>query len=165
MTGTIQSVGNREETHLRLAIKLATEAAASGQGGPFGAVIARDDQVIATGVNLVIITSDPTAHAEIMAIRSACRKLGSFDLSGCEMYASCEPCPMCLGALYWARVSRLYFACTRDDAADVGFSDALIYREFSIPPENRSLASESMLRGEGLEAFRRWLENDRRMQY
>lgn len=158
-------MSNRIETHLRHAIKLAVENAVSGLGGPFGTVIAKGDEVIATGVNLVTLMNDPTAHSEIKAMRSACQKLGTFDLSGCDVYTSCEPCPMCLGALYWARISRLYFACTREDAAGAGFSDAMIYRELALVPEKRSLPTESMLREEGLEAFRRWLENDRRVGY
>lgn len=158
-------MGNRVETHLRYAIRLAIENAASGVGGPFGTVIAKDDEVIATGVNLVSLMNDPTAHAEIHAIRSACQKLGTFDLSGCAIYASCEPCPMCLGALYWARISRLYFACAREDAASAGFSDELIYRELGRTPEQRSLPTENVLREEGLEAFRKWSENEKRVQY
>ncbi len=153
------------ETHLRQAIKLAIENATSGLGGPFGTVLTKGDEVIATGVNLVTLMNDPTAHAEIKAIRSACQKLGTFDLSGCEVYASCEPCPMCLGALYWARVSRIYFACTRDDAARAGFGDEAIYRELALPPEARHLPTANMLREEGLEAFRKWSENDKRAQY
>lgn len=156
---------NRTETHLRHAIKLAIENAVSGLGGPFGTVVVQGDEVIATGVNLVTLMNDPTAHAEIKAIRSACQKLGTFDLSGCEVYSSCEPCPMCLGALYWARVSQVYFACTRDDAARAGFNDALIYRELGLPPDKRSLPTEGMLREEGLETFRKWLENENRAQY
>lgn len=158
-------MGNPIETHLRHAIKLAFENAVSGLGGPFGTVIVKGDEVIATGVNLVTLMNDPTAHAEIKAIRSACQKLGTFDLSGCDVYASCEPCPMCLGALYWARVSRIYFACTRHDAARAGFSDEAIYRELALPPEERHLPTKSMLREEGLEVFRKWLENDKRAQY
>ena len=156
---------NRIEKYLRQAIKLAIETAKSGLGGPFGTVIAREDELIATGVNLVTLMNDPTAHAEMLAIRSACQKLGTFDLSGCEIYTSCEPCPMCLGAVYWARIGRLYFACTRDDAASSGFDDAVIYRELALTPEERKLRSESMLREEGLEAFRKWLENPERVQY
>jgi tRNA(Arg) A34 adenosine deaminase TadA len=156
---------NSVETHLRHAIQLAIENAGSGLGGPFGTVIAKGDEVIATGVNLVTLMNDPTAHSEIKAIRSACQKLGTFDLSGCDVYASCEPCPMCLGAVYWARVSRVYFACTRDDAARAGFSDELIYEELRLPPPERHLPMASMLREEGLEAFRKWLENGNRAQY
>lgn len=156
---------NRTEAHLRYAIRLAIENAGSGLGGPFGTVITKGDEVIATGVNLVTLMNDPTAHSEIKAIRSACQKLGTLDLSGCEVYASCEPCPMCLGALYWARISGIYFACTRDDAARAGFSDELIYRELGLSPEERHLPTGSMLREEGLEAFRRWLETERRAQY
>ncbi len=158
-------MADRAEQYLRQAIRLAIEAAGSDLGGPFGAVIARGTEVVATGLNLVTSTNDPSAHAEIVAIRLACQKLKSIDLSGCEMYASCEPCPMCVGALYWARVNRLYFACTRDDAAQAGFADALIYQELALSPEKRSIPGHCMLRDEGLEAFRKWLETEARVRY
>ncbi len=156
---------NGPEEFLKQAIALALSNVSSGLGGPFGAVIVKDGQAISSGRNLVISNNDPCAHAEIVAIRAACEALQSFHLSGCEIYASCEPCPMCLGAIYWARLSRLYFASTREDAARAGFDDARIYREIALPPESRALPSECLLWEEGKEAFRWWLESDQRIEY
>ncbi len=150
---------------MRRAIGLAAENARSGRGGPFGAVIAREGRIIAEGVNLVTSTSDPTAHAEITAIREACRRLGRFHLPGCEIYASCEPCPMCLGAIYWARLDRVYFAGTRSDAAGAGFSDARVYEELSAPAGSRTITFEQLLREEALPAFQEWLSKQDRVEY
>ncbi len=141
---------------MRRAIALAVENVRIGKGGPFGAVVVKGDQVIAEGVNLVTSQCDPTAHAEVMAIRGACQALQHFELRDCELYSSCEPCPMCLGALYWARVGRLYFACTREDATAAGFDDSLIYGELALAYPERRLPAESLLRDEGLQAFREW---------
>src|SRR5690349_22597911 len=124
---------------MRHAIALALENVRSGSGGPFAALIVREGRIIAEGANCVTRTNDPTAHAEIVAIREACRILADFQLTGCDLYTSCEPCPMCLGAIYWARPSRVFFAATKDDAAEAGFDDAFIYREIAIPPEQRSV--------------------------
>jgi tRNA(Arg) A34 adenosine deaminase TadA len=137
----------------------------AGRGGPFGAVIARDGRIIAEGVNLVTSTQDPTAHAEITAIRQACRDLGSFCLTGCELYASCEPCPMCLGAIYWARLDRVFFAGSRSDAAQAGFSDAWIYEELSAPAGSRAIPTEQFLRDEALVAFQEWHDKQDRIDY
>jgi guanine deaminase len=137
------------------AIQLSLENVHSG-GGPFGAVIVREGQVIAEGVNRVTATNDPTAHAEIVAIRAACAKLGSFDLQGCEIYASCEPCPMCLGAIYWARLARIYFAGSAADASQAGFDDSLIYREIALPYSDRTIPMIQTMREESLTAFRAW---------
>ena len=156
---------NRREEFLKQAIALALSNVGSGSGGPFGAVVVKDGEVLASGTNLVIASNDPSAHAEIVAIRAACEAQRSFHLSGCEIYTSCEPCPMCLGAIYWARLSRVCFACTREDAASAGFADALIYREMELPPELRAIPSECRLREEGKKAFRRWLESDQRAEY
>lgn len=140
---------------MREAIRLSVKNVYEG-GGPFGAVIVKDGEIVARGVNSVVPQCDPTAHAEVSAIREACRKLGTFDLSGCEIYASCEPCPMCLAAIYWAHLDRLYFANNRDDAAAIGFDDAEIYREISRPVMERKLKTEVLLRGEALKAFEAW---------
>lgn len=156
---------NRREEFLKQAIALALSNVSSGHGGPFGAVIVKDGEAISSGRNLVLANKDPSAHAEIVAIRAACEALQSFHLSGCEIYASCEPCPMCLGAIYWARLSRLYFASTREDAASAGFDDARIYREIALPTESRALPTECLLLEEGKEPFRRWLQSDQRIVY
>lgn len=154
-------------THEQLierAIRLSVENVAQG-GGPFGAVVARRGEIVAEGVNRVTALNDPTAHAEVQAIRLAAQRLGRFDLSDCELYASCEPCPMCLGAIYWARLSRLYYAATQHDAAAAGFDDALIYREMALAPSLRRLPTASFSREEALEAFRRWREQVDRIDY
>ena len=140
---------------MRRAIELARASVRRG-GGPFGAVIVRDGAVLAEGSNEVTNANDPTAHAEIGAIRAACRKLGDFRLGGCTLYSSCEPCPMCLGSIYWSRLDRLVFACTREDAARAGFDDELIYRELSLSPDLRRLPTAQMLRDEALDAFKDW---------
>lgn len=142
--------------YMRLAIELAEKNLALG-GGPFGAVIVRrGDGVIATGANQVVPTHDPTAHAEVNAIRNACRALGTHDLRGCEIYTSCEPCPMCLGAIYWAHVDRIYYACTRHDAARIGFDDEFIYREISLDPSARSRPMLPFMRPEAIAVFEHW---------
>ena len=154
-------------THEQLigrAIRLSVENVAQG-GGPFGAVVARGGEIVAEGVNRVTALNDPTAHAEVQAIRLAAQRPGRFDLSDCELYASCEPCPMCLGAIYWARLSRLYYAATQHDAAAAGFADALIYREMALAPSLRRLPTASLSREEALEAFRRWREQADRIDY
>jgi guanine deaminase len=140
---------------MRRAIALALENIRNG-GGPFGAVVVKDGNVVAEGVNRVTVNHDPTAHAEVVAIRAACAALGSFELKGCELYASCEPCPMCLGAIYWARLWRVYFAGTAEDAAAAGFDDAFIYREMAVPHEHRRLTMSGLLREDGKRVFRAW---------
>ena len=148
------------------AIELAIENVRSGRGGPFAAVVVKGGKIIAEGANCVTQTNDPTAHAEVMAIREACRKLASFELNGCEIYTSCEPCPMCLGAIYWARPARIYSACTAADAAKAGFDDDFIYREIALPPANRKIPMVAkMMREESLEAFRAWTEKQDRTPY
>lgn len=150
---------------MREAVRLATANVAEG-GGPFGAVIARPDgTIVATGVNRVTTAHDPTAHAEVQAIRAAAAALGTFDLSGLDIYASCEPCPMCLGAIYWARLSRLFYGNTKADAAAIGFDDSFIYREFALDPSLRRLQSERLLGEEALETFRAWTEKADRTEY
>ncbi len=138
------------------AIALALDNVHAGRGGPFAALVVKDGAVIARGVNLVTSTNDPTAHAEMVAIRRACEKLGSFQLTGCEIYTSCEPCPMCLGAIYWARPDRLWYAATRGDAAAIGFDDAFIYDQLAVPVEARSLEMRQMMREDSLRAFEAW---------
>ena len=150
---------------MRRAIMLAVSSVRERRGGPFGAVVVRDREVISEGTNRVTATNDPTAHAEVVAIRQACRKLGRFTLKDCVLFSSCEPCPMCLGAIYWARVGRLYFACTREDAASAGFDDSLLYDQLGLGAESRSLPSGQLLRQEGLEAFGAWEQWEGKIPY
>lgn len=150
---------------MRRAIELSMENVQSNKGGPFGAVVVKNGNVIGEGANQVLTTNDPSAHAEVVAIREACRKLNSFQLPGCEIYSSCEPCPMCMGLIYWARPDRLYYANTAADAASVGFDDAFIYRELAIPPENRSLKMKQMMRDEALIAFVAWDKKPDKIRY
>jgi guanine deaminase len=147
------------------AIQLSLENVQSGRGGPFGAVIVKDGNLIAEGANQVTATNDPTAHAEILAIRAACAKLGAFDLLGCEIYTSCEPCPMCLGAIYWARLSRIYFASAAADASLVGFDDSMIYREIAQPLTDRTIPMVQLMREESLAAFRAWEAKPNKIAY
>ena len=149
---------------MAMAIRLAKENVKKG-GGPFGAVIAQQGKVIATGVNQVTRINDPTAHAEISAIRAAGEKLGSFSLKGCEIYSSCEPCPMCLSAIYWAHLDRLYFACNRYDAAKVGFDDEFIYEELRLNECERHLYTEKMMREDALEIFELWTQKKDKVEY
>jgi len=138
------------------AIKLATENVKSGKGGPFAAVIVKDNKIIASGVNLVTSTNDPTAHAEITAIRNACKKLNSFQLDECELYTSCEPCPMCLGAIYWARPKCVYYGNTKTDAAEYGFDDSFIYDEIHHLPVNRKIKMTQLMPAEAKVSFLEW---------
>ena len=154
-------------THTELmqrAIQLAADNVLHG-GGPFGAVIAREGEIVAEGVNRVTASCDPTAHAEVQAIREAARRLGTFDLTGCDIYASCEPCPMCLGAIYWARLDHLYYAATQHDAAQAGFDDAFIYRELALDPKERSLPTQQLLHEPSLQAFADWRDKEDRTDY
>ncbi len=157
-------MATKKEGFMKLAIKLAVENVENG-GGPFGAVIVRDNRVIATGANRVTANNDPTAHAEVCAIRAACRELQTFDLSGCDIYTSCEPCPMCLGAIYWAHIDHIYYGCNKHDAAAAGFDDSFIYKEISLPKEQRSKAIEEMLSEEAMSTFDAWRNNDQRKEY
>ena len=151
-------------SYIRQAIDLAVDNVRRG-GGPFAALIVRDGVVIATGVNQVTRTNDPTAHAEVVAIREACRVLGDFQLTGCDLYTSCEPCPMCLGAIYWARPTRVFFAATKDDAAQAGFDDALIYREIAVDPAARSLPMLRVVDETASLPFRDWAEKTDKAEY
>jgi guanine deaminase len=150
---------------LREAIRLSIENVRTPGGGPFGAVIVRDGKVVGRGQNRVVATKDPTAHAEVVAIRDACGRLGTFSLEGCEIYTSCEPCPMCLGAIYWARLERVYYAATRADADKAGFRDDRLYREFGLPVDRREIPMENGLREEAREAFRAWKSLPGRVEY
>lgn len=153
-----------KEELMRRAIALSVESVRNG-GGPFGAVIAKDGNIIAEGSNRVTIDNDPTAHAEVNTIRKACRQLGSFDLSGCEIYTSCEPCPMCLGAIYWAHLDKIYYANDRKDAATIGFDDDFIYNEIELPPYRRNKPSEVLLRDEAIKAFQMWQNKTDKTEY
>lgn len=154
----------KKEEFMRKAIELSKENIINN-GGPFGAVIVKDGEIIATGTNRVTDSCDPTAHAEISAIRAAAEKLNSFDLSGCEIYSSCEPCPMCLGAIYWARLDKLYYGNTQDDAKEIDFDDSFIYDELKLTPNERQLPSENLLREEAIEAFQQWMETENKTAY
>ena len=153
------------EEFMRRAIALAILNVRSGQGGPFAALVVKDGRIIAEGVNSVTATNDPTAHAEVVAIRAACHSLNSFQLDGCELYTSCEPCPMCLGAIYWARPARVFYAATAQDAAAAGFDDAFIYDELKHPPESRRIAMRQMLTAESLAVFAAWREQSEKKPY
>lgn len=153
-----------DKDFMRRAIALASESVRRG-GGPFGAVIVKDGEVVAEGSNSVTLLNDPTAHAEVSAIREACRKLGTFHLEGCTVYTSCEPCPMCLGAIYWAGIKQIFYGNTRKDAADIGFADDFIYEELERPLEHRRLPIRPLLRDEAQESFRRWMEKSDRTEY
>jgi len=152
-------------TWMAKAIELARENVRAGRGGPFAAIVVKDGGMVARGTNLVPSTNDPTAHAEIVAIREACRALGSFQLTGCEIYTTCEPCPMCMGAIYWARAARLYYACTRGDAAGIGFDDAYIYQQLETPVEQRAIPMTPLMRAEGLVAFAEWQQKEDKVRY
>jgi tRNA(Arg) A34 adenosine deaminase TadA len=149
---------------LREAIALSREKMEASEGGPFGAVIVRNGGIVGRGWNRVTSTNDPTAHAEIVAIRDACARLQTFSLAGCELYASCEPCPLCLAASYWARLDRIYHAATRDDAAAAGFDDRAFYEELCRPAGERSLPMEQRLRDEALPVLRAWLQKPDRVR-
>jgi tRNA(Arg) A34 adenosine deaminase TadA len=147
------------------ALELSLGNIRAGRGGPFGSLIVRNGAVLAEGTNLVTSTNDPTAHAEIVAIRRACAALNTFQLVGCDLYTSCEPCPMCLGAIYWARPARVLFAATREDAAAAGFDDSLIYDELALPAKRRRIPMISLLRDEALKVFREWREKPDKIPY
>lgn len=150
---------------LQQAIDLAVENAKSGQGGPYGAIIVKDNRLIAASGNKVTTDIDPTAHAEVMAIRLACKALNDFQLSSCILYSSCEPCPMCLGAIYWARLAKVYFACSRHDAAAANFDDSFIYDEISVLPHQRSIAMLHLNMANALEPFDIWAEKSDKVLY
>ncbi len=150
---------------MQRAIELALEGVRQNEGGPFGAVVVRANEIVAGACNRVTSTNDPTAHAEIGAIRAACAKRGTFELADCEIFTTCEPCPMCFAAIHWARIQRVHFACSRDDAARAGFDDALLYEEIAKPREHRRIALEPLMRDEALATFRAWLAKPDRTTY
>jgi guanine deaminase len=154
-----------KEAYMREAIRLSVEMMEAGFGGPFGAVIVRNGEIIARGYNNVLVSNDPTAHAEVDAIRKACAALGTYQLSDCELYTSCEPCPMCLGAIYWARPKAVYFGNTKEDAAAIGFDDQFIYKEIEQPFDKRAIPMYPLLRDEALAGFRAWTAKPDRADY
>ncbi|MDP1678293.1 MAG: nucleoside deaminase [Bacteroidota bacterium] len=147
------------------AIRLSIQNIRDGKGGPFACVIVKNGKIIARGTNQVTSTNDPTAHAEVVAIRNACKELKTFQLSGCEIYTSCEPCPMCLGAIYWARPDKIYFANGRNDAAKIGFDDEFLYEELSTKLSKRKIPTTQLMREEALAAFREWEQKQDKIQY
>jgi len=153
-----------KEDFMRRAIALSIDSVKHG-GGPFGAVIVRNGEILSEASNSVTISNDPTAHAEVNAIRKATAKLGSFSLEGCEIYTSCEPCPMCMGAIYWARLSKVYYANNRDDAAAIGFDDEFIYKELRLDPAKRSIPMDILLRNEAKVAFKMWDQKTDKTEY
>ncbi|HKS95782.1 MAG TPA: nucleoside deaminase [Terriglobia bacterium] len=157
--------GGAAESWMFQAIQLALENVRAGAGGPFAALVVRDGRAVAKGTNRVTSTNDPTAHAEIVAIREACRSLGHFQLLECEIYSTCEPCPMCLGAIYWARPSKVYYAATRQDAAQAGFDDSFIYDQLQAPLDRRSIPMLQLLREEAKEALRAWESKSDKVKY
>lgn len=147
------------------AVEMAIENVHAGRGGPFAALVVKDGEVVARGTNLVTSSQDPTAHAEVVAIRRACRSLNTFQLDGCDLYTSCEPCPMCLGAIYWARLDRVFYAGTREDAAAAGFDDHFIYDEIALAPAERHITMIPLMRDEAQRAFDAWTNNEDRIAY
>lgn len=158
------AITEQDKLWMREAIRLADESVKNG-GGPFGAVVVKDGELVAGSANSVTINNDPTAHAEVNAIRAACRKLNTFDLTGCVIYTSCEPCPMCLGAIYWARISRIYYGNTRKDARDIDFADDFIYEELERPLAERTVPILPLLRDEAIHTFRLWTEKTDKTAY
>jgi len=156
---------NEHEKFMRMAIELSEQNVAKGLGGPFGAVIVKDGEVVAASANKVVPTNDPTAHAEVSAIRLACQKLNTFNLEGCVIYTSCEPCPMCLGAIYWAHIDHIYFANSKADAAAIGFDDQFIYEEIERRMEHRKLPIVQLMRDEAMKAFKMWEISDLKIDY
>jgi len=159
------NMDNQHQEYMQMAIELSVQNVSESIGGPFGAVVVKDGRLIAKSANQVTSTNDPTAHAEVSAIRLACTELNTFDLSGCVIYTSCEPCPMCLGAIYWARIDTIYYANTKADAERIGFSDKFIYEELDKPMENRSLPIIQLMRDEALAAFKLWETSPLRIDY
>lgn len=154
-----------QEQFMQRAIALAISGMSNNEGGPFGCVIVKDGKIIGEGNNKVTGTNDPTAHAEIVAIRNACNSLNTFQLDGCEIYTSCEPCPMCLGAIYWARPSKVFYACTKVDAANIGFDDDFIYKELDLKMEERSIPMIQILHNAGLGVFAAWKAKEDKIEY
>ena len=156
---------DQDTKFMKRAVELARSGMDANSGGPFGCVVVKNGEIIGEGNNRVTSTNDPTAHAEIVAIRAACERLGAFQLDGCSIYTSCEPCPMCLGAIYWARPAKVFYACTREDAAAVGFDDDFIYRELGKANDEREMVLINILRDEGLALFQNWSEKPDKIEY
>jgi tRNA(Arg) A34 adenosine deaminase TadA len=156
---------SREEKFMQEAIALSRKGMEGGEGGPFGCVIVKDDEIIGRGNNKVLATNDPTAHAEVIAIRDACKNLNTFQLEGCEVYTSCEPCPMCLGAIYWARPQKIYFANNREDAAAIGFDDSMIYNEIQTPLTDRKIPIATVGRVQAIKVFEAWKAKEDKTAY
>jgi tRNA(Arg) A34 adenosine deaminase TadA len=165
MSNDHQTENDERQQFMREAIRLSIENVQSGRGGPFAAVIVKDGKIIARGTNLVSSANDPTAHAEIAAIREACRILNSYQLGGCEIFTSCEPCPMCLGAIYWARPERIFYGNTKQDAAEINFDDSFIYEELTKKMTDRSIPMVQVLHDEALAAFKAWKEKPDKIEY
>lgn len=149
---------------MQRAIELATNSVDCA-GGPFGAVVVKEGKIVAEGANCVTLHNDPTAHAEVVAIRNACKELDTFDLSGCEVYTSCEPCPMCLSSMYWAHIDRYYYGCTQDDAKKIGFDDSYIYKQIDLKREDRDIKSTQFLQEQAIEAFNKWDKKEDKTEY
>jgi tRNA(Arg) A34 adenosine deaminase TadA len=156
---------DKRNEFMKEALRLASENLEVRNGGPFGCVIVKEGEIIATGYNEVLFHDDPTCHAEIVAIRKACKKLKSYHLTGCEIYSSCEPCPMCMGAIFWARLDKLYYSTSRYDAEKAGFDDNFIYKELKKAPSHRSIPGEKLLNAEGVEIFHRWKKLNLKIKY
>lgn len=155
----------QQKTFMRMAIDLSRAGMEEGKGGPFGCVIVKDGEIVGKGSNSVLTQNDPTAHAEVVAIRDACQHLKHFQLDGCELYTSCEPCPMCLGAIYWARPERVFYANTKQDAAEAGFDDDFIYEELAIPKQDRKIPFNQFLQEEAKQVFQEWVSKDDKTVY
>ena len=155
----------KDQHFIKMAIALAEDGMNNDKGGPFGAIIVKDGEIVGRGSNMVTSTNDPTAHAEVTAIRDACKNLNDFQLSGCTIYTSCEPCPMCLGAIYWARPDRIVYGCTREDAAAIGFDDEFLYKEVTVPVEERSIPTFQLGRTESLKVFEAWDAKENKIGY
>lgn len=155
----------REEIYMHQAIELSAKGITLNHGGPFGCVIVKGDEIVGRGNNRVSTSNDPTAHAEVVAIRDACQNLQTFNLSGCEIYTSCEPCPMCLAAIYWARIQKVYYANTRSDAAAIGFDDEILYNEMISNPASRKIPAVSLCRQEALQIFEQWKNKEDKINY
>ena len=164
-TPRLESVSAEKRKFMERAIFLSQEKMAAGFGGPFGAVVVRNGQIVGEGWNKVTSTNDPTAHAEVTAIRNAAHYLGTFDLKGCEIYTSCEPCPMCLASIYWARIDRIYFGNSREDAASIGFDDEFLYQEIGKSLDQRKIPTQQMMKTESFAAFRAWLKKSNKVLY
>ena len=154
-----------EKKFMQRAIELARYGMDNNEGGPFGCVVVKNGEIVAEGNNRVTTSNDPTAHAEVVAIRNACEKLDTFQLTGCEVYTSCEPCPMCLGAIYWARPSKVYYAATKDDAADAGFDDSFIYEELELPADQKNIPLIPLERDAAVEVFEKWKLKEDKVEY